>query len=58
MLEGLSSTREGEDGDDDQDEGNQNCTTANLTPGTTVIGAELKISSAGAVWDKVELMSA
>jgi hypothetical protein len=49
----------GDQGDDNgQDEqGEQACTTASLTPGASVRGAELKISSAGAVWDKVDLMS-
>jgi hypothetical protein len=32
------------------------CTTANLTPGTFIRGAELGISSAGAVWEKVDLI--
>lgn len=42
--------------DNDGDEGGMNCTTADLKQGITVTGAELKISSAGAVWDKVELL--
>ena len=33
------------------------CTTADLTPGAVVQDAELRISSAGAVWDEVELVS-
>ena len=47
---------QGDDNDQD-DQGEQACTTANLTPGASVRGAELKISSAGAVWDKVDLIS-
>jgi len=47
---------QGDDNDQD-DQGQQACTTANLTPGASVRGAELKISSAGAVWDKVDLIS-
>jgi hypothetical protein len=43
-------------GDNDGDDNGQNCTMADLKPGSTVTGAELKISSAGAVWDKVELL--
>jgi hypothetical protein len=42
-------------GEDDQGEDNQQCSTADLTQGAVVIGAELRISSAGASWDKVEL---
>jgi hypothetical protein len=41
---------------DDQGENNPSCTTADLTPGAFVRGAELKISSAGAVWEKVDLI--
>jgi hypothetical protein len=47
---------QGDDNDQD-DQAQQACTTANLTPGASVRGAELKISSAGAVWDKVDLVS-
>jgi hypothetical protein len=46
-----------DDGQDDQNENENNqCTSANFTPGTFVRGAELKLSSAGAVWDKVDLI--
>jgi hypothetical protein len=46
---------QGEDqGDDDQGE-RQSCTTAALETGAVVQEAELSISSAGAVWHKVEL---
>ena len=49
---------QGEDqGDDDQGEANQpSCTASNLTPGTFVRGAELELSSAGAVWEKIDLI--
>ena len=47
---------QGDDNDQD-DQAQQACTTANLTQGASVRGAELKISSAGAVWDKVDLIS-
>jgi hypothetical protein len=43
-------------GGDHGEDGAQNCTTADLKPGATVTGAELKISSAGSVWDKVDLV--
>lgn len=40
---------------DDQGENQQNCTTVALTTGTTVREAELSVSSAGAIWDKIDL---
>jgi hypothetical protein len=43
------------DGQDDEN-GQQSCTTAALVPGAVVAEAELKLSSAGAVWEKVELV--
>jgi hypothetical protein len=45
-------------GDDDanEDSGQQSCTTAALVKGAVVGEAELKLSSAGAVWEKVELL--
>jgi hypothetical protein len=43
--------------DNDLDEANEMCTTADLTPGAVVQKAELRISGAGAVWDEVELVS-
>lgn len=52
---------QGNQGNDQGDQGNdqgdnvQSCTTAALTQGTVVLSAELKLSSAGATWDKVEL---
>jgi hypothetical protein len=47
-----------DNGDDDGgDNGGQNCTTADLVPGAVLLGAELKIGSSGAVWDKIELQS-
>ncbi len=45
-------------GDDDNDENNAACSSADLTPGTVVHEARLTISSAGATWDKVELVTA
>jgi len=50
-----------DDGDDNDanDDGAQDeaehCTTAALTPGAVVREAELRVNSAGAVWEKVEL---
>jgi hypothetical protein len=43
-------------GDDDAE--NANCSSADLTPGTVVHEARLAITGAGAVWDKVELVTA
>jgi hypothetical protein len=48
--------RNGGEGGDEQ-EGNHACSTANLTPGTMVKEAELRISSSGKTWEKVELIS-
>lgn len=47
----------GDDGDDNSgaQEEAEHCTTAALVPGAVVREAELRISSAGAVWEKVEL---
>lgn len=47
---------EGEDGQDGSDEGQQSCTTAALIPGAMVREAELTLGSAGAVWDRVDLI--
>lgn len=64
---GGSSSGSGDDnggdsgsGDDNGggDDGNQMCSTAALTPGTPVAEANLEISSTGASWDKVELITA
>lgn len=47
---------QGQQGDDNEvDEPQQACTTAALVPGAVVGAAELRIGSAGAVWEKVEL---
>jgi hypothetical protein len=50
-------------GDDDQGQGddnneNANCSSADLTPGTVVHEARLRLSGSGATWDKVELVTA
>ena len=50
----------GDQGDiNDQGDNNemQNCDSSSLTPGAIVHEAELKLSGAGAVWDKVELVT-
>lgn len=55
----------GDQGDDDQGQGDddnnsanaQNCDTSALTTGAVVQEASLRISSAGATWDKIELVS-
>jgi hypothetical protein len=44
-------------GDQSENEDASACTSANLTPGTAVHEAELRITSAGAAWKKVELGS-
>jgi hypothetical protein len=55
-LSARASDRNGAQGDDD-DSGTQTaCTTAALVPGAVVGEAELSVSSAGAVWEKVELI--
>jgi hypothetical protein len=52
----------GDQGDDqgqgDDDNNEAMCDSSDLTPGTVVHEAELGVSSAGAVWDKVELVTA
>jgi hypothetical protein len=45
------------DNDNDNDKANEMCTTADLTKGAVVQKAELRITSAGGVWDEVELVS-
>jgi hypothetical protein len=48
----------GDDNDNAEQEGNAgSCSTADLQPGTPVREAELRISSAGATWDKVDLIT-
>jgi hypothetical protein len=51
---------QGDDNGNDQgdDNENANCSSADLTTGTVVHEAKLRISSAGATWDKVELVTA
>jgi hypothetical protein len=53
---GDNSSNDGS-GDDNQGEDEQMCSTSNLTPGTVVQEAELNVSSAGAVWHEVELVT-
>ena len=47
--------QQGDDGDDDENN-QQACTTAALAPNAVVGGAELELTGAGAVWEKVELI--
>jgi hypothetical protein len=47
----------GNDNEDNDNDEMENCGTSSLTPGTIVHEAELKLSGAGAVWDKVELLT-
>lgn len=57
----FASDFHGDQGDDDQGDddggGATNCTVAALVPGAVVLGAELRIGSSGAVWDRVALSS-
>jgi hypothetical protein len=53
----LNRDFQGEDQDANDDDGQQACTTAALTSGAKVGEAELVITSAGAVWEKVDLIS-
>jgi hypothetical protein len=46
----------GDDGDDGSDSGPQTCTTTALVEGAMVGEAELTIGSAGAVWDRIDLI--
>jgi hypothetical protein len=46
----------GDDNGGGDDENGQACTSTGLASGTSVTGAELRITSAGAVWEKVRLM--
>jgi hypothetical protein len=46
-----------DDGGDGADSGQSSCSSANLTPGTVVQAAELRLSSAGAEWEKLVLQS-
>jgi hypothetical protein len=49
---------QGEDqGEDNNEDQQMNCSTSNLTPGTVVHEASLRIGGSGAVWQKVELVS-
>jgi hypothetical protein len=48
---------DGNDNGDNGDNGAQMCSTANLTPGTSVADAVLEVTSSGAIWDKVELIT-
>jgi hypothetical protein len=42
---------------EDQGDDEQMCSTSSLTPGTSVSEANLEITSAGAIWQKVELIT-
>jgi hypothetical protein len=56
---GDDNSGSGDDNDQGEDRGDDNgehaCAAGELKPGATVHEAELKISSAGAIWEKVEL---
>jgi hypothetical protein len=55
---GDNGGRGGDNGDrgDDNGNDNQNCMAADLVAGAVVRSAELRVSSGGAIWDKVELI--
>jgi hypothetical protein len=55
-AQAASNGDDGEDGQEAPDQGQQSCTTAALVPAVMVREAELKLSSAGAVWDRVDLI--
>jgi hypothetical protein len=54
---GDQSGSQADQGDTGDQGGQTSCTTANLTQGTTVHEADLSVSSAGSVWDKVALIT-
>ena len=54
---GDDSSGDNGSGDDNQGQDEQMCSTSSLAPGTVVQEAELKVSSAGAVWQEVELVT-
>jgi hypothetical protein len=47
----------GDNNDNNDNNDMENCDTGTLTPGTIVHEARLSLSGAGAVWDKVELLT-
>jgi len=48
-------SNQGQSGDGHEDDSSPACTTAALAPGAVVQEAELRLSSAGSTWEKVEL---
>ena len=54
---GATATSASNDPGDDDEQGGEACTTAALVPKAVVREAELSVSSAGAVWEKVELLT-
>jgi hypothetical protein len=57
VIGGLNRDFQGEDQDANDDDAQQACTTAALVANAKVGEAELVITSAGAVWEKVDLIS-
>ena len=53
---GATATTASNDSGDDDEQGGEACTTEALVPNAVVREAELSVSSAGAVWEKVELL--
>jgi endo-1,4-beta-xylanase len=54
---GSAQSGDDDGGNDDQGDGGQMCSTSSLTPGASVAEANLEVTSAGAVWQKVELIT-
>jgi hypothetical protein len=57
QRENAGQAQENEDENAGDEEGAQNCSSASLQRGTVVREAELRISSGGSTWDKVELIT-
>jgi len=53
---GATAATASNDSGDDDEQGGEACTTEALVPNAVVREAELSVSSAGAVWEKVELL--
>lgn len=54
---GDTGDNQGDGGDGQGDNGAQMCSTSSLTPGTPVAEANLEITSSGAVWNKIVLIT-
>jgi hypothetical protein len=54
--QGSDDQGQGDDGQDGHDENTEQCTSAALLPGAHIRDAELNISSAGSIWEAIELV--